>query len=227
LCDPDAAVARLLPQVEGSPRTAWHASESPPEPAPEGDDLHLVDVIAAVRTGLGDSPACVVRAPHRGWVHRRWEWTHPLDYLGYDGGAGLGSGPGMVVGAALALRDTDRLAVGVIGDGEYLQGCTALWTAAHERIPLLLVVANNGTYQTDEVHQAIVARARGRDESRRWVGQRMADPRIDLAGLARAQGAVAFGPVTTREELVEAAGAGVTAARAGAPVVMDVHVGEY
>ena len=33
-----------------------------------------------------------------------WAFAGPLDYLGQDGGAGLGSGPGMAVGAALALR---------------------------------------------------------------------------------------------------------------------------
>jgi hypothetical protein len=38
---------------------------------------------------------------------------HPLDYLGQDGGAGLGSGPGMAVGAVLALAGTDRPPVAV------------------------------------------------------------------------------------------------------------------
>ncbi len=32
-------------------------------------------------------------------------FAHPLDYIGFDGGGGIGSGPGMAVGAALALRD--------------------------------------------------------------------------------------------------------------------------
>jgi thiamine pyrophosphate-dependent acetolactate synthase large subunit-like protein len=47
----------------------------------------------------------------------------------------------MVIGAAIALESSDRVAVGIIGDGDFVQGCTALWTAAHERIPFLLLVA--------------------------------------------------------------------------------------
>ena len=38
-----------------------------------------------------------------GWNGADLEAGHPLDYLGLDGGAGIGSGPGMAVGAALAL----------------------------------------------------------------------------------------------------------------------------
>ncbi|HEY7280075.1 MAG TPA: thiamine pyrophosphate-binding protein [Actinomycetota bacterium] len=225
-CDPDTAVERLLASIGPLRRAQWHRPESAPEPSTEGDQIPLADVIAATRTALGGAQATLVRAPHRGWVHRRWEWTHPLDYLGYDGGAGLGSGPGMIVGAAIALRNADRRAVGIIGDGDFLQGCTALWTAAHERVPLLMIVANNGTYQTDEAHQELVARARGRDPGRRWVGQRMSDPRIDLAAVARAQGAIGIGPVADPSELSGAIGSAVSAS-ADSPVVVDVHVGEY
>ena len=75
-------------------------------------------------------------------------------------------------------------------------GVTALWTAAHYRIPLLLVVANNRSFYNDEVHQERVARMRNRPVENKWIGQRMTDPEIDLAALARAQGALGFGPVT-------------------------------
>ena len=37
-------------------------------------------------------------------------------------------------------------------------GITALWTAAHYRIPLLLVVANNQSFFNDEVHQERMSR---------------------------------------------------------------------
>ena len=74
-------------------------------------------------------------------------------------------------------------------------GVTALWTAAHYRIPLLIVVANNRSFYNDEVHQERVARMRNRPVENRWIGQRISDPDIDLAALARAQGALGFGPV--------------------------------
>jgi hypothetical protein len=68
---------------------------------------------------------CLARAP-LGWVAEAYEFPDPLDYLGKDGGGGVGSGPGNAIGAALALMDTDRIAVSVIGDGDFLQGNTAL-----------------------------------------------------------------------------------------------------
>ena len=93
---------------------------------------------------------------------------------------------------------TGRLAVAVCGDGDFLMGVTALWTAVHYRIPLLVVVANNRTFYNDEVHQERMARMRDRPVANKWIGQRISDPDIDLAGMARAQGAEGFGPVETR-----------------------------
>ena len=61
-------------------------------------------------------------------------------------------------------------------------GVTALWTAVHYRIPLLIVVANNRSFYNDEVHQERVARMRNRPVENKWIGQRINDPDIDLAG---------------------------------------------
>src|SRR4030095_8295785 len=126
---------------------------------------------------------------------------HPLDFLGSDGGGGLGAGPGHTVGAALALRDRGRIPIGICGDGDFLMGVTALWTAAHYRIPLLIVVANNRSFFNDELHQERMARMRSRPVESRWIGQRISEPDIDLAGMARAQGAQGFGPVTAAADL--------------------------
>ena len=42
-----------------------------------------------------------------------------------------------------------------------------------------------------------MARQRNRPVANRWIGQRIADPDIDLAAMARAQGCVGIGPVQT------------------------------
>ena len=47
---------------------------------------------------------------------------------------------------------------------------------------------------------------------------------IDIAAIARAQGLVGLGPVTTVQQLVEAVREGVAAARAGRSVVIDARV---
>ena len=128
------------------------------------------------------------------WNGASWPLRHPLDYLGSDGGGGVGGGPGISVGAALALKGSGRLAVAVCGDGDFMMGCTALWTAAHYKIPLLIVVANNRSFFNDELHQERVARMRNRPVENRWVGQRISEPDIDIAAIARAQGRAGLRP---------------------------------
>ena len=152
---------------------------------------------------LADHNPSYVRLP-LGWPGSCCRFADPLDYIGFDGGGGIGSGPGMTVGAALALRDTDRLPVAILGDGDYLMGVTALWTAVRYRVPLLILVSNNESFFNDELHQERVARVRGRPVENRSIGLRMNDPPLDLAMLARGQGAVGLGPVRTPAELASA-----------------------
>ena len=123
-----------------------------------------------------------------------------------------------------ALRGSGRLPVGICGDGDFLMGATAVWTAVHYRIPLLIVVANNRSFYNDEVHQERVARTRGRPVDNKWIGQRIADPDIDICGLARAQGALGFGPVERSADLAKTFAAAIGAVDAGAVAVVDVRV---
>ncbi|MDH4191836.1 MAG: thiamine pyrophosphate-dependent enzyme, partial [Betaproteobacteria bacterium] len=149
---------------------------------------------------------------------------HPLDYIGSNGGGGVGAGPGITVGAALALKGSGRLPVGILGDGDFLMGVTALWTAVHYGLPCLIIVANNRSFFNDELHQERVAKERARPVENKWVGQRISGPDIDLAMMARAQGAVAIGPVTDSAGLKAAIKQGLEAARGGSVCVLDVRV---
>jgi thiamine pyrophosphate-dependent acetolactate synthase large subunit-like protein len=158
------------------------------------------------------------------WPSASYAFREPLDYLGYDGGGGVGSGPGMTVGAALALAGSGRVVVGIMGDGEFLGASSALWTAAHYNIPLLMVVANNRSYFTDEIQQETVARERKRPVGNRWIGQRIDDPAVDLAGLARDFGVAAEGPIEKAGDLEAALARGIAAVEAGKPYFIDVLV---
>lgn len=226
LAEPDAAVAALLGALgDSAPRPpAAVAQKTPAVEWPEHDgDLAVGDIAHALRHAIKDDPVSFIRLPG-GWPHGVIEFLGPLDYLGSDGGGGIGSGPGMAVGGALALKDTGRLAVAVLGDGDFLMGVNAFWTAAHYELPLLVVVSNNRSYFNDEMHQETVARDRGRDPANRWIGQRIADPEPDLAKLAEAQGLAGIGPVTTRGDLRDAMAKAVGIVRAGGACVVDVHV---
>src|SRR5262249_20779486 len=101
-------------------------------------------------------------------------------------------------------------------------GVTAVWTAVHYKIPLLFVIANNRSFYNDELHQERVARMRERPIENKWIGQRMADPEIDIAAMGRAQGALGFGPITNTADLVAAIETAIAAADAGWVAVVDV-----
>jgi benzoylformate decarboxylase len=92
----------------------------------------------------------------------------------------------------------------VLGDGDYLMGVSALWTASHFDIPVMIVVADNRSYFNDEMHQERVAQMRSRPPQNRWIGQRIDDPRVDLVSMARAQGFDSAEPVSTSEALAAA-----------------------
>ncbi|HEY1246286.1 MAG TPA: thiamine pyrophosphate-binding protein [Hyphomicrobiaceae bacterium] len=208
---PTAALAR-----------AAAAGGGPDTPSPTGP-LRVEHLARALREAVGRRDTSLLHLP-LSWNGAWWPFRHPLDYLGGDGGGGGGGGPGISVGAALALRGSGRLPVSICGDGDFLMGVTALWTAAHYRIPLLLVVANNRSFFNDEVHQERVARMRQRPVENKWIGQRIADPDIDLASLARAQGARGFGPIAAHEALAPAFAEAIAAVEGGAVAVVDVRV---
>ena len=228
LSDPDAATAALLAAVRragGRKDAAWAGRVptplTPPDGGPESaEGLRMAEVAAAIRTATRGHEVTMVTTPS-GWNEDLWPVSHPLDHLGRDGGGGIGTGPGSAIGAALALRGSGRIAASVMGDGNFLMGATAIWTAVHYRIPVLMAVANNISFFNDETHQGIVARDRGRPFENKWIGQRIGDPDIDIAGLAAAQGASGFGPVRSRAELAEAMAAAVAAVLGGGVAVVD------
>jgi thiamine pyrophosphate-dependent acetolactate synthase large subunit-like protein len=221
-CEPDVAVPALLAALGPGPARAA-AARAKDFPTPTGDKLTVDHLAVALRKAVGEKPTSLTHVS-LSWNGANWAFDHPLDYLGSDGGGGVGGGPGISVGAALALKDSGRLAVAVCGDGDFLMGVTALWTAAHYHIPLLVVVANNRSFFNDELHQERVARMRNRPVENRWVGQRISEPDIDLAGMARAQGAQGFGPVASIADLAPTFAKAIAAVEAGAVAVVDVRV---
>jgi thiamine pyrophosphate-dependent acetolactate synthase large subunit-like protein len=220
--DPDLVVPHLVKAIDagGKPRAVLH----PPTPTGrKAADFTNEHIAYALRQVVGERPVTLTHLPIS-WEDRWWTFRHPLDFLGSDGGGGVGGGPGISVGAALALKNSGRLPVAICGDGDYLMGVTAVWTAAHYKIPLLFVIANNRSFYNDELHQERIARMRSRPIENKWIGQRMADPEIDLAAMGRAQGAAGFGPVTKPGDLADALKKAIAAVDAGGVAVVDVRV---
>jgi thiamine pyrophosphate-dependent acetolactate synthase large subunit-like protein len=220
MCEPDVAVPLLLDAVRARPAAVQPRVESKMEPAKAVSILALAQAFNEATAG---TDVCLAKLP-LGWNGAYRHFRHPLDYLGADGGGGVGAGPGLTVGAALALKGSGRLVVGIVGDGDFLMGNTAIWTAAHYKLPCLFLVANNRSFYNDEMHQERVARMRHRPVENKWIGQRMTEPDIDLAALARAQGALGLGPITSYDELAPAYAQAIATVEQGGVAVVDVRV---
>ncbi len=231
--DPDLVVPELVKEIGKS--TKPHAVPSPPpSPPPHAAEGRLgagkepagftnENIARALRQVLGDRAVTYTHLP-LSWDDSWIPFRHPLDYVGSDGGGGVGGGPGISVGAALALKGSGRLPIAICGDGDFLMGVTAVWTAVHYKIPLLFVLANNRSFYNDELHQERMARARNRPVENKWIGQRMSDPDVDLAAMGRAQGAVGFGPVMKPGDLPDVLKKAIAAVDAGGVAVVDVRV---
>jgi thiamine pyrophosphate-dependent acetolactate synthase large subunit-like protein len=220
MCEPDAAVPLLLDAVRARPAAVASRKETSPE---EDKALSIRALARAFNEATQGMEIAISKLP-LGWNGAYRHFRHPLDFLGQDGGGGVGAGPGLTVGAALALKGSRRMVVGIMGDGDFLMGNTAVWTAAHYRLPCMMLVANNRSFYNDEMHQERMAKERGRPVENKWIGQRIDQPDIDIAAIGRAQGAVGIGPVRQVTELKPAMDEAIKAVRSGNVCVVDVRV---
>jgi thiamine pyrophosphate-dependent acetolactate synthase large subunit-like protein len=103
-------------------------------------------------------------------------------------------------------------------------GNSALWTAVHYRIPLLIIIANNQSFYNDELHQERMAVLRGRPVENKWIGMAIREPSVDLLAMAAAQGAKTIGPVAEPKSLASAIFKGLELVRDGEVCVIDARV---
>jgi len=99
-------------------------------------------------------------------------------------GGGIGWGLPAAIGVQLAL--TKRPVVALIGDGSAMYSIQALWTAAHDRVPVTFVILNNRSYRILKTRLSAtqgIAAQRGR-----YVGMELDQPAIDFCGLAHSMG---------------------------------------
>jgi thiamine pyrophosphate-dependent acetolactate synthase large subunit-like protein len=220
MCEPDVAVPLLLEAVRARPAVVQSRIEN----QKAADTALSISALAQAFNELtAGMDVCISKLP-LGWNGAYRHFKHPMDYLGADGGGGVGAGPGLTVGAALALKDSKRMVVGIMGDGDFLMGVTAIWTATHYKVPCLMIVANNRSFYNDELHQERVARERGRPVENKWIGQRIDEPEIDLAAMARAQGAAGIGPVKELSRLKPCLADALEYLKKGQVCVVDVRV---
>ena len=103
-------------------------------------------------------------------------------YFGLASG-GIGFAAAGVVGMQLA--QPERPHVAVIGDGSSLYSIQALWTAAHLKLPITYVIANNRSYRI------LKQRVQAYHGIQEFIGMDFNDPPIDFVKLAESLGVTA------------------------------------
>ncbi len=110
------------------------------------------------------------------------EFLHLRDRRSYYGLASGGLGFGMPGAVGVSIAQPGRPVVAIIGDGSAMYGVQALWTAAHFKLPVIYVIANNRSYRI--IKERLVS-MRSTD---RFTGMDIRDPEIDFTGLAKSMG---------------------------------------
>jgi benzoylformate decarboxylase len=129
----------------------------------------MPDNAILVDEGLTSSRQTLGLRPHR-------------DRYGYHALASGGIGWGLPASVGVSLANPDRPVVCYSGDGSAMYSIQALWTAAKHKLPLAVIIANNGGYRI--IKQRLLA-FHGDDH---YVGMDFVDPPVDFSGMARSLG---------------------------------------
>jgi benzoylformate decarboxylase len=129
----------------------------------------LPDNAILVDEGLTSSRQVLALRPHR-------------DRYGYHALASGGIGWGLPASVGVSLANPERPVVCFSGDGSAMYSIQALWTAAHHKLPLSVVLVNNGGYRI--IKQRLLA-FHGDDH---YVGMDFVDPPVDFSGIAKSLG---------------------------------------
>ena len=157
------------------------------------------------------------------WPIKLWNFDRPYRHIGSSGGYGVGyTGPSSI-GAALANRDAGgRFSVSIMGDGELMCCPGTFWTAAHHRIPLLMVMHNNRAYHQELMHVQRIADRHGRGIERAHIGTTLDNPDIDFAKMADSMGVWSKGPISDPAALAPALREAIAVVKSGQPALVDV-----
>jgi acetolactate synthase I/II/III large subunit len=208
------ALAERIATARATRRQAAAAAE-------EEDAVPLERLMVEVDRALRGTAFTLTNATTEPLDPRLWTLRQPRQALGWAGGGGLGYGVGAAVGAALA-NGREVISAVLQADGDLLYVPGALWTAAHLRLPVLVVVHNNRQYANTVGHAARIAHARGRSAERRHVGAALTEPEVDLDGVACSFGVWSSGPVRDVEMLRARLAEAIEHVQSGRPALVNV-----
>ena len=207
-----AALDRARSEAEGAAErfaafAADRGAESP---------MHAMAATHALLSSLPPGGALVDEAITTGfYVRMMYRSATPGSYY-FTRGGGLGWGVPAALGVKLARPDMPVLCI--VGDGSIMYSAQALWTAAHENLPVVIAVVNNRQYAILKMN--LLESGSTAAKAGKFVGMDLNSPPVDYVGLARSMGVDA--------QLVEKPADVTEAARAafesGRPTLLELPI---
>jgi benzoylformate decarboxylase len=139
----------------------------------------------------------------------------PRSFYGLRGG---GIGWGLPAALGVKLAQPSRPVVALVGDGSAMYTNQALWTAAHDAIPVVYVIFNNASYRI--LKQRTLALKGFSAEDDVYVGMDIQRPHVNYVDLARSLGV----PGERVEKPGEVGAAMGRALASGGPYLIDAQI---
>jgi thiamine pyrophosphate-dependent acetolactate synthase large subunit-like protein len=186
--------------------------------------ISLARLYAELWTLIKDEDWCLASPTQFSSGHNRVLWDHnkPYSHLGMHGAGGIGYCIGASTGAALAAKNRDRIVINIQCDGDLNMVPGSLWTAAHYRLPMLVVMHNNRAWHQEFMYAQYMAGVRGRGGDRAHIGTTLRDPYISYAKMGEAYGVESEGPISDPSKLMAALKRGIDTVKDGRPYLIDV-----
>ena len=104
------------------------------------------------------------------------------DRYGFHALASGGIGWGLPAAVGIAMAQAPRPVCCYSGDGSAMYSIQSLWTAAHHKLPITYVIANNGGYRI------IKQRLKSFHGNDHFIGMDFVEPKVDFTALAKSLG---------------------------------------
>ncbi|KAA0890868.1 thiamine pyrophosphate-dependent enzyme [Pusillimonas sp. ANT_WB101] len=216
VCDPVSLVADLMPPESvklAAARESWNDKvRSTLEgiaswPSNHSNDLSSTAVAHAIeRLAPADTIVCLDAGVFAAPVYRHFRFAWPQRLMAPISGA---MGYGMPAAVASQLRFPHRKVICMVGDGGFMMTGNEMITAIERRLPVVVILLNNGCYGSIRVHQ-------DRNYPGRHLGTSLFNP--DFASIASAFGM----PVRVINETVQIGEVIGEAMRAEGPFFIEV-----
>lgn len=221
--DDDKLAARIVERTKdvGEKHTAqWNKWQEQVKDTWDQMPMHEARMATEVWEAIKNEDWVLTAGTLKDWVRKVWNFDKPYQHPGRD--LGTATQFGISMGVAYAYKDTDKLVVDLQPDGDLMFDLGALWVAAKYEIPMLVIMYNNRAYYNDWAHQISVAKKRGTDEARAYIGMDLEGPEPDFAHIAKGMDWYAEGPIFDPKEIGPAVARAIEQVKKGKPALIDV-----